>query len=278
MAGEEGWPSRGPAVEAAPAPAAAAPAGPPASAAGGGAGGAGGAGAGAAWGERAALRELVRACLSRSEDLALLQRLAAGEVPGAAGGGGAGLQMVMECEYREEWRRGKEAEALGQAQGFTLEHVSREGGRKALADRVLALNEMLEEEDRLARARQCRRGAGAGVGTRGPSPYAVSTLKAASAYGRPSTASAGGRGAAAGARPASSHGVFGGGRPGAAGAGGGVLVPGQRANGGRRAQPARPSTAPYRRGRGGASRQQQSAGGGMRKRAVPTHRRLLERR
>ena len=213
----------------------------------------------------------MRACLSRSEDLALLQRLAAGEVPGVRGrgAGGAGLQMVLECEYREEWRRGREAEALRRAPDFTLEHVSGKGGRQALADRVLALNEMLEEEDRLARARQLRRGGGAV----GPSPYASSTRRAAATYGRPSTAGGGGGRATASsrggsARPALSQGAL----------GGAVLVPGRRSNGDQRPL-ARPATAPHRKPGGGSrapARAKGSGGQGGWPRAVPTHKKLLE--
>ncbi len=177
--------------------------------------------------------------------------------------------MVLECEYREEWRRDREAEALRQAPDFTLEHVSGKGGRQALADRVLALNEMLEEEDRLARARQLRRSGGAV----GPSPYASSTRRAAVTYGRPSTAGGGGGRAAASskggsAQPALSQGTL----------GGGVLVPGPRSNGDQRPL-ARPATAPHRKAGGGSrapARAQGSGGQGGRPRAVPTHKKLLE--
>ena len=98
--------------------------------------------------ERHILHELVRTSLSRSEDLGLLEKVRDRE-EGFRGATAASL--INECSIREEWRVQKEKKVVGELQNFHLSYFS--DGQQTLANQMLALKEVFEEEQKLDRGR-----------------------------------------------------------------------------------------------------------------------------
>lgn len=183
--------------------------------------------------ERHILHELVRTSLSRSEDLGLLEKVRDRE-EGFRGATAASL--INECSIREEWRVQKEKKVVGELQNFHLSYFS--DGQQTLANQMLALKEVFEEEQKLdrGRARKEKRPPALPSFTPtlrsayGASPF-MSTVKVPQGPG-PSTSGRGGaKGKGKGARPNTQESME---KTRA------VFFPAKRADGGR----ARPSTAP----------------------------------